>query len=121
MRTLKSRVSCESIEVPEYQPLTDWRPLRSCKRRYGQGIYSSDEHHGSVDAQASDYRAHRVGIGHGGQDDLGSSEFLKFGGGIVRLTVDVAPGSELFGERFFVLPARNRDGSEALLGSVLNA
>ena len=118
--TLKASVSWESIDVPEYQPLTD-RCRHEQEMAKGQRWRRAENHQRAVEAQAALHARHGVAAGDRGENDLGAAEFLQFRRRVLRLAVNVMLRAQLSGERFLVFAARNADGFEAHLGGVLHA
>lgn len=64
-------------------------PAEKLQRRNFERRHSADNCESSVYGEAADYRFHRVGIGNGRKDDLSAAKFLKFGGGILRLAINI--------------------------------
>ena len=121
MRALKASVSSESIEVPEYQPLTDWQFDQQLQRRNLHRGRGADDEEGAIDAEAAEGGGHGFADGDGGQDGFRAAHLEELGGRILRLAVDVGRGAELFGERGFVLAAGDGDGLVAHARGVLHA
>ena len=107
--TLKASVSCESIDVPEYQPLIERRPIEqraaarpaSTRRRPRTSSVP-------FDGQAADGGGHRVAAGRRGEDDLRAAELRAVPPrGPAPGCRCSATAPELAGERLLVL-ARGR-------------
>ena len=107
--------------MPEYQPLIERRPPSSKKGETGHRLRSADDHERAIDGQAALNGAHRLAVGHGGENGLGAAQLGQFGGRVLRLAVDVMACPELLGERFFVLSAGDGDGLKTHLRGELDA
>ncbi len=121
VRALKLSVSSESMPVPEGQPATVRRPRSSGKGLMTTGPSGrSDDDEFAGGGEAVDDPLESLGAGDGGEDDVGSADFLQFLGWVLRGGVDVDVRAELFGERALILPASDGDGAIAGLGCVLD-
>ena len=110
------------MEVPEY-PAFDGttaadKPESGDVERRG---WRAEDHKCAFGGEAALGRAHRRAVGDGGENDFSTAEFGEFGGGILRLAVNVMHRAKLAGERLLILAARDGDGLEAHFGGVLRA
>jgi len=74
VRTLKGSVSCESMDVPEYQPATDRRPASSGPAGIARLMGSAEDEQRSIHAQTPQCCAHRFRVGNCCEDDPGATQ-----------------------------------------------
>ena len=110
---LNSSVSWESMDVPEYQPLTDRWPMisRIGSTEIGPAAPITIEH--TVRRKPADDCCHCFGIRHGRDHNFRAAKLIQFRRRIGGLAVDVVVCAEFFGECFLVLSACNRHGVES--------
>ena len=114
-------MSCESIEVPEYQPLTERQPMSS--DRGETCIDSAAPTISSVPLTARPpwtalIASPLVAVA---RMTLAPPSLLQLRRGVLRLAVDVDRRAQLAGERLLVLAAGDADRVKAHLRGVLDA
>src|SRR5262245_61874740 len=95
--TLKARVSCASIDVPEYQPTNRPASCNEPQWRHAERLRSAEDRQRPPDAQPTQDRPHRFAARHGGEHHPCATYVDQFRRRILHLTVNVTPRAELPG------------------------
>ena len=120
VNALNASVSSESIEVPEYHPLTECLPRSSGSASHCKCIHYADHQHRPVDREATLNGIHGVRARCRRQNGLRTAQPHECCRRVLSRAVDVVLGAKLVGERCLVLSTIDGNGFEAELGGELH-